>query len=125
MMKTRQFLAASGIWIDISMLGACTSLSTPQATPESGPALSRLSNQDIALANRNFQSAQEKSTSGNRLLWRNPGTGRSGSIMPIKTYRAQDGLYSRVFDETVTLTKSTESFTKTACRDRDGIWKPI
>ncbi len=95
------------------------------AVIESKPMSPRMSSQDIALANQTFQNALEKSASGNRLAWRNPGTGHSGSITPQKTYRAQNGLYCRIFDETVVMTKNPESFRNTACRDRDGVWKPI
>ncbi len=124
-MKTHQFLTACGIAMGLSMLGACASPDMPQATAASKPAAPKMSGQDIALANRAFQKALEKSASGNRLSWRNPGNGHSGSITPQKTYRANSGLYCRVFDETVTMTMGTKSFRNTACRDRDGVWKPL
>ena len=124
-MKNKQFLAACGISMGISMIGACASLDMSQPRAENNPAPPRMSSQDIALANQTFQNALEKSASGNHLTWRNPGTGHSGSITPQKTYRAQNGLYCRVFDETVVMTKNPQSFRNTACRDRDGVWKPI
>lgn len=120
-MNMHRFLVACGI----SMLGACTSLDMPRSMTETKPASPQMSNEDIALANQAFQRALEKSASGKSLTWRNPNTGRSGSITPQKTYRAQNNLYCRVFDETVVMMRNTESFRNTACRDRDGVWKPI
>lgn len=109
----------------VSILGACASPDMSRSTIENKPTPPQMTNDDIALANQAFQQALEKSVSGKRLSWRNPSTGHAGSITPQKTYRARNGLYCRVFDETVTMTKNAESFRNTACRDRDGVWKPI
>ena len=120
-MNIRRFIAVFGV----SVLGACASPDISRSTTENKPTPPQMTSGDIALANRTFQQALEKSASGKRLSWQNSGTGHTGSITPQKTYRAQNGLYCRVFDETVTMTKDSESFRNTACRDRDGVWKPI
>lgn len=120
-MNMRRFLAVLGV----SMLGACASPDMSRSTTGNKSMSPQMTSEDIALANRTFQRALEKSASGKRLSWQNSSTGHAGSITPQKTYRARNGLYCRVFDETVTMTKNTESFRNTACRDRDGVWKPI
>lgn len=120
-MNTCRFLIVCGL----SMLGACASPDAPRSATENKPAPQQMTREDLALANQTFQKALEKSISGTSLTWRNPRNEHSGSITPQKTYRTRNGFYCRVFDETVTMTSNTKSFKNTACRDKDGVWKPI
>lgn len=44
-----------------------------------------------------FQQALETKKSETAVIWENPENGRSGAIMPVKTYRRDDGTFCRAF----------------------------
>ena len=82
-----------------------------------------LTEEDIRLANATVQNTLEHSLSDRTHLWRNGGSGNSGTITAKRTYRAKEGFYCRVYEETLTVGSRTERYVGTACRDKDGSWK--
>ncbi|MFQ5415548.1 MAG: RT0821/Lpp0805 family surface protein [Myxococcota bacterium] len=71
---------------------------------------------------RNFQSGLEYEPSGHTSYWRNPDSGRSGSVTPVLSW---DGGYGpcREFKQTVTMDGGLRRVRGTACRDADGFWR--
>ena len=66
---------------------------------------------------------QYRADSGTRSVWRNPDSGNSGSVTPIKTYAQPSGTYCREFAQTITVGGNTEQAYGHACRMPDGTWK--
>ncbi len=61
---------------------------------------------------------------GETISWRNPDTGHSGTITPIREgENTRTGAYCREFRQTVTIDGKTEEAYGTACRQPDGSWK--
>jgi len=59
---------------------------------------------------------------GETTSWRNPNTGNSGTVVPTRTYQANN-TYCREFQQTVTVGGQQQSAYGTACRQPDGSWK--
>jgi surface antigen len=55
--------------------------------------------------------------------WRNPDSGHSGTVTPVKTYQTTQGQYCREYQQTVNIGGRTEQAYGTACRQPDGTWK--
>ncbi len=55
--------------------------------------------------------------------WRNPDSGHSGTVTPIKTYQTSGGQYCREYQQTVNIGGRTEQAYGTACRQPDGSWQ--
>lgn len=68
--------------------------------------------------------ALERVLSGDTLTWTNEGSGATGSITPLRTYRAPDGQWCREFRETTTSPAANEQQLGIACRDGEGTWTP-
>lgn len=69
--------------------------------------------------------ALEFSPTGQAVEWRNPDNGHHGSITPIKTYQAQNGLYCREYTQDVHVAGKTQQAYGKACRQPDGTWKIV
>lgn len=71
-----------------------------------------------------FQEAMETRKSETALLWANPANGRSGAIVPVKTYRRDDGTYCREFRTVDTGAAPDQSNYGVACRQpgAEGQW---
>jgi surface antigen len=80
---------------------------------------------DIAAMERTNQQALETGRSGHTSTWRNPDTGHSGTITPIRTTQAPSGEYCREYQQTITVGGRTEQAYGTACRQPDGSWKVV
>ncbi len=79
---------------------------------------------DIAAAH----AAQERAHTapvGERIVWRNPESGNSGTITPTRDGRDATGNYCREYQTTVTVQGKTEPAFGTACRQPDGSWKIV
>jgi anti-sigma factor RsiW len=74
-----------------------------------------------------FQSGLEHEISGQAQTWRNPDTGLSGGIVPVRTWQTREGRFCREFEEWYGNSKSaSESAAReggVACRDGGGQWK--
>lgn len=80
--------------------------------------------QDKAKMNQASYNALENSRSGYTTEWRNPDSGNSGTITPVKTYE-KSGRYCREYTQTVTIGNKTHEAYGTACRQADGSWEIV
>lgn len=73
--------------------------------------------------------AQKQATSapvGQTVVWRNPDTGHSGSVTPVRDGRhARTGQYCREYQTDVEINGRTQTAYGTSCRQPDGSWKII
>ena len=67
--------------------------------------------------------ALEKGPSGAPVAWRNPDSGRYGSIVPGPAYDS-NGKNCRQFTHTIYIDGKPQTARGTACRDPDGNWQP-
>lgn len=105
----------------VAMIG-CTPVS--QIT-DSEPLYARMTRDDVLIANQTVQNALENALSGMRLSWQSSNSGHSGSVTPINTFKSKSGFYCREYDETLTINNRTERYKDTACRDSNGLWRPV
>ncbi len=80
---------------------------------------------DMGYANNTAQEAFETAPAGRTSSWRNPDSGNSGTVTPVKTYQTNNGQYCREYNQTVNVGGRTEEAYGTACRQEDGSWKII
>ena len=69
--------------------------------------------------------ALEYQPAGRPSSWRNPDSGHSGSITPVKTWQREDGQYCRDFTQSIVVDGKVEDARGTACRDDQGIWQIV
>lgn len=62
---------------------------------------------------------------GETIVWRNPSSGYSGSVTPVRDGVSADGDYCREFRETVSIGDRTEEAYGIACRQPDGSWRVV
>ncbi len=60
---------------------------------------------------------------GQRIAWRNPDSGHSGTVTPTREGTGPKGEYCREYQQTVTIGGKTEQSYGNACRQPDGSWK--
>ena len=68
--------------------------------------------------------ALEGGPSGAPVAWRNPDSGRYGSVVPGPAYQA-NGLNCRQFTHTIYIDGKPQTARGTACRNPDGTWQPV
>jgi surface antigen len=69
------------------------------------------------------QKAFETTPSGQSVPWRNPDSGHSGTVTPIRTYQAPSGQYCREYQQTIMIGGEKHQAYGTTCRQPDGSWK--
>jgi surface antigen len=84
---------------------------------------SYLDDQDKRTAAAAAQQALNDKPSGTTTTWKNPDSGNSGSVTPIRTYQTQTGQYCREYEQTVTIGGKPQKSYGTACRQPDGSWQ--
>lgn len=87
------------------------------------PAVPAMTVADLALRGGVLQHTLEKRVSGADGQWRNPDTGHSGAITPIRTVQRPDGVFCRQYRETTRLGVVEDLRFGLACRQADGNWK--
>ncbi|MDD3028734.1 MAG: RT0821/Lpp0805 family surface protein [Alphaproteobacteria bacterium] len=60
---------------------------------------------------------------GQQVTWKNPLTGHSGSIIPVKDSYMDDGCFCREFLQTVSTKNKKKQGRSTVCQQTDGSWK--
>jgi surface antigen len=81
---------------------------------------------DITAATAAVQETLETYLSHVPRRWRNPHTGTSGEVMPLRTFRVADGRYCREYLETVMPAGGTAARQRsTACRGGEGLWRLV
>lgn len=68
--------------------------------------------------------ALESGPSGAPVAWRNPDSGRYGSIVPGPAYDS-NGMNCRQFTHTIYIDGKPQTARGTACRNPDGTWQPV
>jgi surface antigen len=68
--------------------------------------------------------ALESGASGAPVAWKNPDSGRYGSIVPGPAYQ-QAGRNCRSFTHTIYIDGTPQTARGTACRNPDGTWTPL
>ncbi|WP_429885766.1 RT0821/Lpp0805 family surface protein [Geoalkalibacter halelectricus] len=69
-----------------------------------------------------FQYALEYNRLNEASAWVNPDTGRSGTVVPVRTLPSAGGRYCREFLTTIIVGGAEEQAYGTACREPDGSW---
>lgn len=59
---------------------------------------------------------------GETIVWNNPRTGNSGSIIPVRDGSSTSGQYCREFQQAITVGGETAQGYGIACRQPDGSW---
>lgn len=77
---------------------------------------------DMAYHEKASQKALESAPKGKTVAWKNPDTGHSGTITPVKTTKTK-GVYCREYKQTITIDGKQEKAYGKACRQPDGVWK--
>ena len=107
----------------VVLVGACAQAPAPDA---GDPAYQALAPRAEVLARNTVQEALETAPSKTSLSWTYVEDGSRGLITPLRTYRSSTGFYCREYREVVMASAAQEtSRQRTACRDADGLWKPI
>jgi surface antigen len=78
----------------------------------------------LAMENTAHQ-ALEYNRTEQTATWRNPDSGHSGTITPMKTYREPTGRYCREYTQTVMIGGEEQKAYGTACRKPDGKWEIV
>jgi surface antigen len=68
--------------------------------------------------------ALERGPSGAPVAWRNPDSGRYGTVVPGPAYQ-NDGRNCRSFTHTIYVDGRPQTARGTACRNPDGTWTPV
>jgi len=68
--------------------------------------------------------ALERGPSGAPVSWRNPDSGRYGSVVPGPAYQ-NAGRNCRSYTHTIYIDGRPETSRGTACRNPDGTWTPL
>lgn len=83
-----------------------------------------LDEQDKRLAYEAQMNALESNQSGAPVSWRNPDSGRYGTIVPGPAY-VDAGHNCRSFTHTIYIDGRPQTARGTACRNPDGTWTPL
>ncbi len=84
-----------------------------------------LDDRDRRLAAEAAHQALETAPSHRSVAWRNPDSGHSGTVTPVRTYQTPGGTYCREYQTAVTIEGRQERGYGTACRQPDGSWKIV
>jgi surface antigen len=68
--------------------------------------------------------ALESGPSGAPVAWRNPDSGRYGSVVPGAAYQA-NGMNCRQYTHTIYIDGKPQTARGSACRNPDGTWNPV
>lgn len=110
------------------LLPACGALllalaAASQALAERKSLYAALADGDRALAGEAVQTALETLPSRQTRSWRNPQTGASGFVTPLRTFKIESGHFCREYQEAISTPTAAEARQFTACRQpEDGRW---
>ena len=68
--------------------------------------------------------ALEYAPAGSATPWRNPDTGSTGTVTPVRTYQTA-GTYCREFQHKAKIGGQSQQVYGTACRSSDGQWQVV
>jgi len=81
-----------------------------------------LNDVDHAQMNAAVQTALETSKTGESGSWANPASAHRGTVIPTRTWQADDGRNCRDYQQTVTVGDVTRVGYGSACRAGNGVW---
>lgn len=85
-----------------------------------------LDGSDVARARETVQRALETLASERSLGWTSASGRVTGSVTPLATFKTTTGYYCRRYREAVVgAGRGAASAVRIACRDDDGLWKPV
>ncbi len=95
-----------------------------------GPYLGSEIGKSLDRADRRYaESTAEKSLAispaGHTSRWTNPDTGHAGTFTPTNSYRSDDGLRCRDYDQSITIDERSQDAYGTACLADDGSWRIV
>lgn len=85
----------------------------------------KLSAEEVARLDAARQEALERRASGEAVAWRAEGSGRSGTVVPLWTFKVADGRYCRDYRETVVVAGRERERIGRACREASGLWRTV
>ena len=85
----------------------------------------QLDEKDRLAMGETTHTALEKGKPGEKVEWRNPDSGHSGTVTPQEVYKTSDNKTCREFQQTVFVDGAEETAYRTACRQPDGSWKIV
>ncbi|MGH8059439.1 MAG: RT0821/Lpp0805 family surface protein [Candidatus Entotheonellia bacterium] len=85
----------------------------------------RLDAVDREKASAAASQALESIPSGRSVAWRNPDSGNTGVVTPVRTYQTSTGQYCREYTQTINIGGQKHQSHGTACRQPDGSWKIV
>jgi surface antigen len=88
-----------------------------------GRAVGRHLSRNDRLAAERAQDQAHGRPVGETVTWRNPETGHSGTVTPLRENTDAEGRVCREYRGTVTIDGRDEEATGTACRQPDGSWR--
>ena len=113
-------------WIAAIVLASCTTDAPQQdrRLAQQDTLYDALSDGAATAARQAVQEALESRLSNETTPWQD-GSGSSGSVTPLRTFRIKTGHYCRDYAETVVKDVQRVLVVRTACRDRQGIWRIV
>ncbi len=88
-----------------------------------GSAGASLDRADQAALESTTQRALETAPSNQPVQWRNPDSGHYGTVVPVRTYQQESGIYCREYQQTIVVGGQTQQAYGTACKQPDGSWR--
>ncbi|MGH8064575.1 MAG: RT0821/Lpp0805 family surface protein [Candidatus Entotheonellia bacterium] len=85
----------------------------------------RMDAADREKANTAAAQALESVPAGQSVAWRNPDSGNTGAVTPVRTYQTSAGQYCREYTQTITVGGEKHQSYGTACRQADGTWRIV
>lgn len=85
----------------------------------------RLDAVDREKASAAASQALDSIPSGQSVAWRNPDSGNTGVVTPVRTYQTSTGQYCREYTQTINIGGQKHQSHGTACRQPDGSWKIV
>lgn len=85
----------------------------------------RLDAADREHANTAAAQALEAVPAGQSVPWRNPDSGNTGAVTPVRTYQTSTGQYCREYTQTINIGGEKHQSYGTACREPDGSWRIV
>ncbi len=89
---------------------------------EGAKGLNEADRQAMELAAKN---AFDNAPTGRGAPWRNPATGNSGTITPVRSFQDARRDYCRDFQQVIVAGGQTRQGKGTACRRADGLWQVV
>ncbi len=85
--------------------------------------LDALRAQDLQLLEQAIGQALEKHLSGQVVEWRNPTSGSRGQVVPVRTFKSEEGQWCREYREVLIAEGGEEVRHGIACRNAGGDWR--